>query len=185
MKLPRPSAVSLALLLTCCLLGVNPGPSALGADGPKGAAKAEGSKAKKLAAKDRACKVDKKVKHHKSDKGRTRNKVQRFGSVIELRPEKKDLYIQLHENTWKDVLAQIRESNIRNYSIYMSEIEGKLYLFAYFEYVGDDFEADMAKMAKDEATQLWWELTDPCQRRLPGTPPGEQWKSIPEVFHTD
>jgi L-rhamnose mutarotase len=73
-------------------------------------------------------------------------KVQRFGSVIGLKPEKKDEYIRLHANTWPKVLKQIRKSNIRNYSIYMAELEGKLYLFSYFEYVGSDFQGDMAKM---------------------------------------
>jgi L-rhamnose mutarotase len=112
-------------------------------------------------------------------------KVQRFGNVIGLRPEKKDYYVKLHAETWPGVLAQIRRSNIRNYSIYLAELEGKLYLFSYFEYVGDDFEADMEKMAADPVTQRWWKETDPCQIRLPGTPEGEQWMNIPEVFHTD
>lgn len=112
-------------------------------------------------------------------------KVQRFGSVIGLRPEKKGYYVKLHAETWPGVLEQIRRSNIRNYSIYMAELEGKLYLFSYFEYVGTDFQADMAKMAQDPETQRWWKETDPCQTRLPGTPDGEQWLRIPEVFHTD
>ena len=113
------------------------------------------------------------------------DKVQRFGSVIGLKPEKKDYYVKLHAETWPSVLKQIRRSNIRNYSIYLTELEGKLYLFAYFEYTGDDFEADMKEMAKDPETRRWWKETDPCQIRLPGTPDGEQWKRIREVFHTD
>ncbi len=112
-------------------------------------------------------------------------KVQRFGSVIGLRPEKKDYYVKLHAETWPGVLAQIRKSNIRNYSIYLAELEGKLYLFSYFEYVGEDFDADMRKMADDPETQRWWKETDPCQVRLPGTADGQWWKRIPEVFHTD
>jgi len=112
-------------------------------------------------------------------------KVMRVGQVIGLRPEKKDYYIQLHANTWPGVLKRIRDSNIRNYSIYLAELEGKLYLFSYFEYVGDDFEADMAKIAADPETQRWWKETDPCQIRLPGTPEGKWWMPIPEVFHTD
>ncbi len=117
--------------------------------------------------------------------GREVKKVMRVGQVIGLRPEKKDYYIQLHANTWPGVLKRIRDSNIRNYSIYLAELEGKLYLFSYFEYVGDDFEADMAKIAADPETQRWWKETDPCQIRLPGTPEGKWWKPIPEVFHTD
>jgi len=112
-------------------------------------------------------------------------KVMRVGAVIGLKPEMKEKYIRLHANTWPGVLAQIRRSNIRNYSIFLAELEGKLYLFAYYEYVGDDFEADMKAMAADETTQRWWKETDPCQIRLPDTPEGQWWKRIPEVFHTD
>jgi L-rhamnose mutarotase len=112
-------------------------------------------------------------------------KVQRFGAVIGLRPEKKDYYLELHANTWPSVLEQIRKSNIRDYSIYLAELDGKLYLFATYKYTGDDFKADMKKMAEDPETQRWWKQTDPCQIRLPGTPDGEWWKPIPEVFRTD
>lgn len=118
-----------------------------------------------------------------SDK--TEGKITRIGQVIGLRPEKKDYYIELHANTWPTILKRIRESNIRNYSIYLAELEGKLYLFSYFEYVGEDFEGDMAKIAADPETQRWWKETDPCQIRLPGTPEGKWWMPIPEVFHTD
>ena len=112
-------------------------------------------------------------------------KVARFGSVIGLKPEKKDYYVKLHAETWPSVLNQIRQSNIQDYSIYLAELEGKLYLFSYFEYTGKDFKADMKQMAKDPETQRWWKETDPCQIRLAGTPEGEWWKRMPEVFHTD
>jgi len=111
--------------------------------------------------------------------------VQRFGSVIGLKAEKKDYYNELHANPWPEINAMIKKCNIRNYSIYEVEIDGKLYLFSYFEYTGDDFKADMAKMAVDPKTKEWWAETDPCQIRLPGTPEGEQWLSIEEVYHLD
>ncbi|MBU4270642.1 MAG: L-rhamnose mutarotase [Planctomycetes bacterium] len=112
-------------------------------------------------------------------------KVQRFGSVIGLLPEKKDYYNELHAHPWPEINEMLKKCNIRNYSIHETELDGKLYLFSYFEYVGDDFKADMAKMAADPKTQEWWKETAPCQIRLPGTPEGEQWKSIPEVYHLD
>lgn len=112
-------------------------------------------------------------------------KVQRFGSVIGLLPEKKDFYNKLHAHPWPEINEMLRKCNIRNYSIYETELDGKLYLFSYFEYVGEDFKADMAKMAADPKTQEWWKETDPCQIRLPSTPEGEQWKSIPEIYHLD
>ena len=112
-------------------------------------------------------------------------KVQRFGSVIELRPEKREYYVRLHADCWPAVLKRIRESKIRNYTIYLGELGGKLYLFSHFEYIGTDFEADMKKMGDDPETRRWWKETDPCQRRIPGTPEGQQWMPMPEVFHTD
>jgi L-rhamnose mutarotase len=113
-------------------------------------------------------------------------KVQRFGSVIGLKPEKADQYVRLHAAVWPQVLATIRQCNIRNYSIYLGTLDdGRLYLFAYFEYAGKDFQADMKKMAADPVTQRWWKLTDPCQIPQKDRKPGEHWMTMREVFHMD
>lgn len=113
-------------------------------------------------------------------------KVQRFGSVTGLKPEKLAYYKQLHAETWPGVLKKIRESNIRNYSIYLHEIDGKPYLFSYYEYVGDNYEEDMKRMASDTVTQRWWRETDPCQLPLPEATAGNKiWTNMEEVFHTD
>ncbi|WP_109313502.1 L-rhamnose mutarotase [Ruegeria sp. AU67] len=109
--------------------------------------------------------------------------MQRMGMVIRLRPEKIAEYKRLHADVWPDVLAQIKGSNIRNYSIFLREPENLL--FGYWEYHGNDFEADMAKMAKDARTREWWALTDPCQAPLETRAKGEQWAMMQEVFHTD
>ena len=62
-------------------------------------------------------------------------------------PAKLERGIQrLHAAVWPDVLKMIAECNIRNYSIYLRTLDdGQPYLFGYFEYVGNDFEADMAR----------------------------------------
>ncbi len=112
--------------------------------------------------------------------------VQRFGMITGLKPGKADGYKYLHANPWPDVLKKIAECNLRNYSIYLIELDnGELYLFSYFEYVGDDFDADMAKMAADPVTQEWWSHTDPCQIPLSGLEEGQIWKNMEEVFHWD
>ncbi len=110
----------------------------------------------------------------------------RFGSVTGLKPEKVAYYKELHAETWPGVLKKIEECNIRNYSIYLHEIEGRTYLFSYHEYVGDDYEEDMKKMADDSTTQRWWRETDPCQIPLPEATGGNKiWANMEEVFHTD
>ncbi len=113
-------------------------------------------------------------------------KVQRYGSIIGLKPDKIETYKKLHAAVWPEVLAMIKACHIRNYSIYLKEAEpGKLYLFSYFEYTGDDFAADMARMAADPVTQKWWKETDPCQVPIPKREGKEWWSPMGEVFHAD
>lgn len=107
--------------------------------------------------------------------------MKRYGAVIRLKPEMLEEYKRLHANAWPEVLAQIREVGIRNYSIYLRDG----LLFSYYEYVGDDYERDMAKMAADPSTQKWWKLTDPCQQPVETAAQGEWWAPMEEVFHTD
>ena len=107
--------------------------------------------------------------------------MKRVAQVIRLDPEQIDEYERVHSEVWPGVLAQIAESGIRNYSIYRY---GTL-LFSYFEYVGEDYAADMAAMAADETTQRWWQICDPMQRPVDERAEGEWWHVLPEVFHTD
>jgi L-rhamnose mutarotase len=116
--------------------------------------------------------------------GCAKQKMQRYGSVIGLKPEKIEEYKRLHADVWPDVLKMIKQCNIRNYSIYLGEMENnKYYLFSYFEYTGDDFKADMAKMAADPTTQKWWSFCEPCQSPIPTRKEGEWWANMEEVFH--
>ena len=111
---------------------------------------------------------------------------QRYSMVTGLKPEKEAYYRELHAKPWPSVIAKIRECNIRNYSIHRIEIGGKPHLIGYFEYIGNDFDADMKKMAADPETRRWWKETDPCQSPLPeALKKGEIWASAEEVFHTD
>ena len=107
--------------------------------------------------------------------------MKRYGMVIRLKPEMVDAYKHLHANTWPGVLQRISESNIRNYSIFLRDG----YLFSYYEYIGDDYEADIAKIAADPVTQAWWKLTDPCQEPMEGSGEGQWWAEMEEVFHHD
>ncbi|MBO9620720.1 MAG: L-rhamnose mutarotase [Niabella sp.] len=116
----------------------------------------------------------------------TGSKVERYGMVTGLKPERAAYYKQLHAAVWPAVLKKIRECNIRNYSIYVKEIDGKPYLFSYWEYTGNDFAADMRKMAADSTTQRWWKETGPTQEPLPdAAAKGETWSRMEELFHQD
>jgi L-rhamnose mutarotase len=107
--------------------------------------------------------------------------MKRFGQVIKVKPDKLKEYVDLHANSWPEVLATIADCNIRNYSIYHKDG----WLFSYFEYHGDDFDADMSKMAADPMTQKWWDLCKPCHEPLETRAEGEWWATMDEMFHTD
>ncbi len=112
--------------------------------------------------------------------------MKRYGWVIGLKDEKIEEYKRLHADVWPDVLEMIKQSNIQNYSIYLRRLDGgKTYLFSYLEYTGDDFEADMAKMAADPTTQKWWDVCKPCQEPLSDLADGQWWADMEEVFHLD
>ncbi|MFL5777551.1 MAG: L-rhamnose mutarotase [Chloroflexota bacterium] len=107
--------------------------------------------------------------------------MRRFGQIIDVLPDRIREYEALHAEPWPEVLSAIGRANIRNYSIFRHDTR----LFGYFEYVGDDFEADMARMAADPAIQDWWRLTDAMQTPYPEREPGTWWLTIPEIFHTE
>jgi len=107
--------------------------------------------------------------------------MKRYGSIIKIKPEKLEEYKKLHKNIWPGVAKAITECNIRNYSIFYKDG----FLFSYFEYVGEDYEADMKKMADDPITQKWWDICKPMQEPLQTRKEGEWWAEMEEVFHQD
>ena len=107
--------------------------------------------------------------------------LRRFGQLIRVRPESVEAYERLHAEPWPAVLAAIRRANIRNYSIYRHGGS----LFGYYEYAGEDYEADMGAMAADPEIKAWWALTDALQEPFPERRVGSWWLDLPEIFHAD
>jgi len=107
----------------------------------------------------------------------------RYGSVIGLKPDMERRYRELHAHAWEAVTRRLAEANVRNYSIYVAELDGRKYLFSYFEYTGGDFDGDMRRIAEDPETRRWWRETDPCQVPLAEAAPGSRWTVLERVFH--
>lgn len=103
----------------------------------------------------------------------------RFVQIIHLKPEHASEYIRLHAEVWPGVLNKIKECHLSNYSIF----EKDNLLVAYFEYSGQDFAADMQKMAEDEETQRWWALVKPLMEPVENREEGEFWADMKEIFH--
>jgi L-rhamnose mutarotase len=106
---------------------------------------------------------------------------ERHGLIVKLRPELREHYLELHRAVWPEVEQALTAHNVRNYSIF---VHG-LILIAYYEYVGSDHAADMARIAEDPASQKWWELTDPCQVPLEGAEGRSPWSEATLAWHLD
>ena len=107
--------------------------------------------------------------------------MRRFGQVIQVRQEHFEKYKAYHARVWPEILEMIKKCNISNYSIYHKDG----LLFAYMEYTGNDFAADMARMAADPKTQEWWAVMEPMQKPLDSRAKGEWWADMEELFHLD
>ena len=107
--------------------------------------------------------------------------VRRFGMAARLVPEKREEYLRLHADVWPQVAATITECGIRNFTIF---VRGDV-IFGYYEYIGEDYDADQARMAQDETTQRWWALTAPCQLPFEPDSSAANWQQLEEAWHQD
>ncbi|KAF2100442.1 L-rhamnose 1-epimeras-like protein [Rhizodiscina lignyota] len=112
----------------------------------------------------------------------------RTAQFIYLKPEHLDEYKEIHEKVWSEVLQAIKESNIADYSIFLS-LTPRPTLFASFKYVGNDYDSDMLRMASHPKVQEWWRLTDGMQESpIPGakgSAEGPWWGQMDEVFRLE
>lgn len=104
--------------------------------------------------------------------------MRRFGQVIGLSDSGADEYRALHRSAGvRDLLVA---ANIRNFSIFLQRLpDGKLYEFAYFEYVGDNYIADTARMTENPRYAKWLKLCDPLQVPLPGQ---AGWTEMEQIY---
>lgn len=82
-------------------------------------------------------------------------------TFLQLKPEFVEEYKVIHSSVWPSVLAALERAHIIDYSI--NHYPPLQLLIATMKYTGNDYEADMALVAKDPETQRWWALTDGMQ----------------------
>ena len=126
------------------------------------------------------CKTDNSIQ---SNNDQMKNNVKRIGMVIKIKPEKIDEYKALHSDSHQGVRHLLQKYNMRNFSIYMKQLEdGNYYEFAYYEYTGNDYEADMAKLAKEPENIEWLSKCDAMQIPLNDE---KSWTIMEEIFYND
>ena len=108
--------------------------------------------------------------------------VKRVGMVIELDGDKIDEYKALHADSNAGVRDLLTRYHIRNFSIFLREIGGRWYEFGYYEYAGDDYEGDMARLDAEPRNKEWLKVCDPMQIPLPGE---ESWAVMEQVYFNE
>ena len=101
--------------------------------------------------------------------------------VIGIRPEKTEEYQRMHDGS--GIRDLLRQANIRNFSIFLRHFDdGRYYEFAYYEYVGADYEADMAWLAAQPRNQEWLARCNAMQIPLAGE---SSWAVMDEIFFNE
>ena len=116
------------------------------------------------------------------DTGMTAEKdVLRVGMVIKIKPEYIEEYKALHSDLNAGVRDLLTEANMHNFSIFLHQLDdGNWYEFGYYEYTGDDFESDMAKLDKHPRNIEWLKLCDPMQVPLDGY---QGWAEMEQIYY--
>jgi len=118
---------------------------------------------------------------------RLKSQGKRVAQIVKLKPERVEEYKKCHAKVWPEVLKQIKDCNIEDYSIYHDPDTS--ILFASFKYVGYNYAGDMERMRDNPKVQEWWRMTDSMQESfVPGAKSsyhGEPawWKGVEEVFY--
>lgn len=105
--------------------------------------------------------------------------IKRVGMVVGIKPEVIEEYKKLHADSNAGVRDLLTKYHMRNFNIFLQQIDGKWYEFGYYEYDGNDFTADMAELAKEPRNIEWLKVCDPMQIPLPGA---KGWTDMEQVY---
>jgi len=105
--------------------------------------------------------------------------IKRVGMVVGIKPDKIAEYKRLHADGRPGVRDLLNKYHMHNFSIFLTQIDGKWYEFGYYEHTGDDFDADMAKLAQEPRNIEWLKVCDPMQVPLEGE---TGWREMERVY---
>lgn len=119
----------------------------------------------------------------KSVEDKVKKDIKRVGMVIGIKPEKIEEYKRVHADDNPGVRDLLRSANMHDLSIFIHKFDdGKYYLFGYYEYTGDDFDADMAALAAKERNIEWLKMCDPMQIPFEGQ---NTWSVMERVYYNE
>lgn len=104
----------------------------------------------------------------------------RYCFLLQVRPEMLGEYRERHAAVWPEMLAALRDTGWRNYSLF-ARSDGLL--VGYVE--ADDLAAAQAAMARTDVNARWQEQMSAYFTGLDGRGPDESFELLDEVFHLE
>jgi L-rhamnose mutarotase len=106
--------------------------------------------------------------------------MKRFAFIFRIKPGLKNEYKKAHDEIWPDMAQAIRDSGIKNYSIFFRK-DGTL--FAYLE--AEDPEKSFEYIGKQEVNERWQNAMGKFFVKEDPQILGPEMEVIEEVFHID
>jgi L-rhamnose mutarotase len=106
--------------------------------------------------------------------------MQRVCFLLKVRPDRLAEYRERHQTVWPDMLAALRETGWRNYSLFLRD-DGLL--VGYLE--TDDFQAALDGMERTDVNARWQAEMAPFFEDLDGRRPDQGLLTLTEIFHLD
>jgi len=103
-------------------------------------------------------------------------KMIRKGFVMKVYPDKHEEYEKRHNEIWPEMVEQLREHGVINYSIFLQKETNQLFGFLEIE-----SEEKWSKMALTEINQKWWAFMEPVMETKADKSPISI--DMKEVFH--
>jgi L-rhamnose mutarotase len=108
--------------------------------------------------------------------------VKRVGMVVKVKADMLDEYKKLHADDNPGVRHLLEKYHLRNFNIFLVQLaDGEWYEFGYYEYWGDDFEGDMARLDAEPENMEWLKMCDPMQEGI--LPDQKGWKEMDRIYY--
>ncbi|SDF33253.1 L-rhamnose mutarotase [Terriglobus roseus] len=101
----------------------------------------------------------------------------RYAYQLRIREGCEDEYDRRHVAVWPELLKDLADAGVHEYSIFRRDQQLFLYLHV------DSFDAFLARMATSEANKRWQAMMADIFEPVPDLAPGERYAMMPEVFY--
>ena len=104
----------------------------------------------------------------------------RIGMVIKIDSSRVKEYLALHADFNPGVRGLLEKYHMKDFSIFMTKLDdGNYYEFGYYEYTGNNYEADMAALDAEPRNKAWLRICNPMQIPLKGE---TSWEKMEQVY---